>query len=282
MFLKRMQKSLRKSLSLATGLSVVLLLSGQVARAQSWSYGWGLGSSLLYPLTYLPYRLLYGGGYGYGNSGYALNNLMYQGAYAPYGYVPYGGKFGFGNSQNQQNQPYSNSGQFNYGQPNVNSQGQQPAYNNSGNGTDPGYFQPQYQDPSQSYQPQAQSGKHKSRKAPAQTSTQNQSFTSPSTVNSSTTAFENAPPVAPERIGKNSPFVDGFIQQVLTKFNGDIGQALNDKEMYSWAQALDLVERKKHHTVDLTDSRKATIETVLKDDSLDSRAKLETLRILLK
>lgn len=272
-----MRTSLTKTLSLATGLSVVLVFSGQGAtRAQSWGYyGWGLGSSLLYPLTYLPYRLLYGGGYGYGNSGYALNNLMYQGAYAPYGYVPYGGKFGFGNSS--QNQPYSNNGQFGYGQPTYNPQGQQPSYNNNGNGNDPNDFQ--WQDPSQNNQ-RVKHPKATQQNAPAQTNSYNPPPVTPTA--SGTTAYDNLPPIAPERINKNNPFVDGFVQEVLTKFNGDIGQALKDKEMYSWAQALNIVERKKNRHTDLSDSRKATIETLLKDDSLDSRAKLDALKILLK
>jgi hypothetical protein len=287
-----MRKLLTKTLSLAGGLSLVLAFSGQDAKAQSWGYyGWGLGSSLLYPLTYLPYRLLYNGAYGYGNSGYALNNLMYQNAYAPYGYVPYGGKFGLGNSQNQ---PYSNnSGQFGYGQPGNNPQQQAPAYNtgnspqqqppayNTGNGNDPNDFQ--WQEPSQNNQPVSRPGKSAQRNAPAQTGSISAPNAAPNIDNAAgPTAFENLPPVAPERIKKNSPFVDGFIQVVLTKFNGDISQALKDKEMYSWAQALNIVDRKKNHHINLSDSRKATVETVLKDDSLDARAKLETLKILLK
>jgi hypothetical protein len=52
--------------------------------------------------------------------------------------------------------------------------------------------------------------------------------------------------------------------------------------MYSWAQALNIVDRKKNRHINLSDSRKATIETLLKDDSLDSRAKLDALKILLK
>ena len=200
---------------------------------------------------------------------------MYQNAYAPYGYVPYGGRFGFNNSGNQ---PYANNGQFGYGQQGVNPQGQLQPNNNADN-YDPNSYQQTWQNPPQNNQPIQGSGKRHQKAPPEQTTAFNPS---PATPSEQPATIESIPPIAPDREKKSSPFADGFIQVIMTKFDGDVGEALKDKEMYSWAQALNLVDRKKTHHITLSASRKETIDAVLKDESLDSRAKLETLKILLK
>ncbi len=91
--------------------------------AQAQNTGNGLGNSLLYPLTSLPFQLLNGRGQGfnlgYGSSGFSPRNLIQQAASSPYGYIPYGGRFGLGgsNSATQSyatNYPYGQNGQSNF------------------------------------------------------------------------------------------------------------------------------------------------------------------------
>jgi hypothetical protein len=269
----RMSIRISHKLLSATALAVFLSSLAQTARAQYWSsYGYGLGTSLLYPLTYLPYQLLYG--YRYGSSGYAPNNLLYQASYAPYGYLPYGGKFGLGNSTNQ---PYTNSGQFGNGQTGLNPQG--TPYNNN-NFYAPNYNQPQWQN-----QPPSNNPANQQSQAPAKTA-----FSDPFAVSSPqpgrstgvAPSSENLPPAAPDRYVKHTPLVDGFISAINAKFDGDVNRAMKDKDMYSWAQALNLVDGRKPGHVKLNETRTDAIRKILKDDSLDSESKLETLRILMK
>ena len=78
------------------------------------------------------------------------------------------------------------------------------------------------------------------------------------------------------------PFADGFIQVVNSKYNGNITRAMKNHEMHAWAQALSLVDGQDSRHLNLSSSREEAIAKILKDESLDSQSKLETLRILLK
>lgn len=260
---------------LATSFSVVLASLCQSADAQYWGgYGWGLGSSLLYPLTYLPFRLLSGSAYryGYGNSGYALNNLMYQTSNAPYGYLPYGGKFGFNNSNDQ---AYWNSQQSGYGQ---GTQGQAQPYNYNPNAYNHSYYQPRWQN-----QPVQQQAPPQQQAAPADNSMFEPAHAATPTGSVGVpTVLGELPPTAPERYSGPAPFAEGFIQAVNNKYDGDIGRALKDREIKSWAQALNLVSRQKSSHPKLSSSRKDAIEKIMKDESLDPQSKLDAVKILLK
>jgi len=290
-----MQKQSNLTLLRAVCLSAALILAAQAVNAQylrsyGGSWGYGLASSLAYPLTYLPYNLLYG----YGYSGYALNNLIYQGSYAPFGYLPYGGRFGLGNSANQfdsgyvnansANSVYGNYGQFGYGQSGAYPQNQpqaQPLYNRYNNNPavyDQNYYQKRWQN-----QPTVTDGSKQGSIAPQTTAFNDpfsNSYPTPARSSASTQGLENTPPTAPDRLVKHTPLTDGFIQAINSRFDGDFGRAMQDREMHAWAQALHVVDEKKSQHLKLSESRKDAIENILKDSSLDSESKLETLRIL--
>ncbi len=84
-----------------------------------------------------------------------------------------------------------------------------------------------------------------------------------------------------DRLTKNAPLAEAFVYTVNSKYEGDIGSALKDKDMRSWAHALGLVDENKAEKLALGDYRIGAINHILHDDTLDTNSKLKTLKILM-
>jgi hypothetical protein len=90
------------------------------------------------------------------------------------------------------------------------------------------------------------------------------------------------PAAAPERSMNQMPLADGFINAVNEKYHGDLSLALQDKKLLSWAKALKVVGPRKQSMAHLSEQRKQTIASIMQDKSLDSKSKLDTLKILVQ
>lgn len=274
------------------GFALCLLLSiSSPALAQYYPYS-NAASMLLWPLTAASYQL-------FGGSGYLLGNLLMRGATTPYGYAPYGGNYGpnyYGYPQNTGPFGY-NSGQY----PN-NAYGYayspQTAYGQTFTG------QPQnnqwqnqnsyQQTPNQWNNPGMNSGNPTSNN-PANNPVSNQGGNprnNNGTNYGATTSYtdSNLPPNggaiadAPGRFDQRAPSAAVFIKFVNERYNGDIYRALRDKELYSWAESLNLAGPNNgyNHLLSPNKSRRETIAKVLKDATINPGYKIEILQILMR
>lgn len=294
----------RKLLGLA-GCALFLLFNLLwPAEAQYYPYG-NSASMLLWPLTAASYQL-------FGGSGYLLGNLLMRGSYSPYGYAPYGGNygpnyygypqnpgpFGYNNGQYPNNSygysytsqtPYGQNGQTLTGQgpasqwPNQNAYQQAPNQWNS-SGINPGNNSANnpgnYPAANQGYSPV-----NNPINRPGVNPTSNNG-----TGNGSSSSFTggNQPPssgaiaAVPDRTDQKAPSPGVFIKFVVEKYNGDIYRALRDKEIYSWAESLNLVSPNSgyNHLMSADKSRRETIAKVLKDSTINPTYKIEILQIL--
>lgn len=82
--------------------------------------------------------------------------------------------------------------------------------------------------------------------------------------------------------GASLPLADGFVNNIVTKHNGNMKAALGDPATANWAKALGIIEDDKGDFGYLSDERLDIISKVLRDSALDSGAKLDTLKILLR
>jgi hypothetical protein len=92
------------------------------------------------------------------------------------------------------------------------------------------------------------------------------------------------PPQAPTPIPLGhapAPLAAGFINEVNTKYDGDIGKALFDANTRGYAKALGLVDGESIFTADLSQQRIALIKQVMHEPTLDPVSKLNTVKILL-
>jgi len=78
-----------------------------------------------------------------------------------------------------------------------------------------------------------------------------------------------------------SPLADGFVNHLVTKYDGHMGNALNNPDTRNWAKAMGLIEAD-HNVDNLPPDRIEVMGKILKDSSLDSVSKVDAVRILLK
>jgi len=277
------------------------------ADAQYYPYG-NSASMLLWPLTAASYQL-------FGGSGYLLGNLLMRGSYSPYGYAPYAGNYGpnyygypqntgpFGyNSGQYPNNAYGygyNSqppyGQTLTGQGTPNQWPNQNAYQQAPNQQAANQQAPNQQMPNQWNNGQTNSGNNSANNS-TNNPVNNQGInpaTGRSTAYGSTNSYAGGSPPppsngaiasAPERPGERAPSPGVFIKFVNEKYNGDIYKALRDKELYSWAESLNLAGPNNgyNHLLSPNKSRRETIAKVLKDSTINPTYKIEILQILMR
>ena len=78
-----------------------------------------------------------------------------------------------------------------------------------------------------------------------------------------------------------SPLADGFVNHLVTKYDGHIGNALNNADTRNWAKAMGLIDED-HRGDSLPPDRIEVMGRILKDSSLDSVSKVDAMRILLR
>lgn len=78
-----------------------------------------------------------------------------------------------------------------------------------------------------------------------------------------------------------SPLADGFVDHLVTKYDGHLGNALGNTDTRNWAKAMGLIEAD-HNAASLPADRIEVMGRILKDSSLDSVSKVDAVRILLK
>lgn len=78
-----------------------------------------------------------------------------------------------------------------------------------------------------------------------------------------------------------SPLADGFVDHLVTKYDGHLGNALGNADTRNWAKAMGLIEAD-HNADSLSPDRIEVMGRILKDSSLDSVSKVDAVRILLK
>jgi len=264
-------------------LAATLLLSQALpAWAQSPYWFLYMGQSLLYPLTRGLMGSLYYGPYN-ANPLYSASYFMKRAAsnaaqypyvapnYSPGSFGPYG---------------YRNAGlppNYNYGLTNADLQGQ-------------GQSQAQQSDQSLYSTNSAQAQPlHLPAAAPSPyyppvgASNLNQPNYAPPAVN----AIGNQAPVmssggqdvgltAPAAAGSGSPVAQGFIDHLVSKYQGDMSKALSNSDTRSWARAMGVVDEGVNDGSYLPADRLEVIGRILKDNTLDPVSKIDTMRILLK
>jgi hypothetical protein len=78
-----------------------------------------------------------------------------------------------------------------------------------------------------------------------------------------------------------SPLADGFVDHLVKKYDGHMGNALNNADTRNWAKAMGVIDDQ--HSVDaMPADRIEVMGRILKDSSLDSVSKVDAVRILLK
>ncbi len=75
---------------------------------------------------------------------------------------------------------------------------------------------------------------------------------------------------------------NGFFQAVNNHYHSDLLHALRQPDMRSWAQSIGLIDANYVLPTSLSKSRKAEISNTVKNNALDSRTKLESLRLYLR
>ncbi|CAN5147413.1 hypothetical protein BH11CYA1_BH11CYA1_28320 [soil metagenome] len=78
-----------------------------------------------------------------------------------------------------------------------------------------------------------------------------------------------------------SPLADGFIDHLVTKYDGNMGNALNNSDTRNWAKAMGVIDEQ-HDAASMPADRIEVMGRILKDSSLDSVSKVDAMRILLK
>jgi hypothetical protein len=280
-----------KSLPLA--LMLVLGLTQSVKPATAYNYYnyspyqfLYLGQGLLYPLT----RGLFGpfyGGYNanplYMGSFFMKRNASYAQqwpnvypynptAYTQYGYRNAGMPPNSGNSNNSGN----SSGNANNSQPSPSSQ----QY------SDGPFTLPGMQPGPAGQAPPPQSYNYQQSAPPASAQSNYPGYQAP--------VGGNTAPPPPQGFGMPlggsdgsrasaaSPLAESFINHVNNRFNGDMSKALSDTETRNWAKSMGVVEDGITDGSHLNGERLDVLGKILKDDSLDSVSKLDTMKILLK
>jgi hypothetical protein len=85
------------------------------------------------------------------------------------------------------------------------------------------------------------------------------------------------PHTAPLAKSKGTPLSAGFVEMVNARFEGNIGKALDDSECRSWAKSLGL-----NTSTKLSERRIEVIKGILRDHSIDSVTKIETITALMR
>ncbi len=78
-----------------------------------------------------------------------------------------------------------------------------------------------------------------------------------------------------------SPLADGFVNHLVSKYDGHMGNALNNADTRNWAKAMGLIDED-HRGDSLPPDRIEVMGRILKDSSLDSISKVDAMRILLR
>lgn len=78
-----------------------------------------------------------------------------------------------------------------------------------------------------------------------------------------------------------SPLADGFVDHLVTKYDGHMGNALNNSDTRNWAKAMGLIDDQ-HSLEAMPADRIEVMGRILKDSTLDSVSKVDAMRILLK
>jgi hypothetical protein len=294
-----MPKSSKLPLKIMLSLAVTgLPIFAVPAQAYNLSFG-NVGYSMLYPLTNLAY-----GPY------YILNRVMMQNVYSPYGYSPYGGRYaGFGNSQYGYNNLNNLSGNQNFNGQNGN-QGMNAAgnYSQQQNYTQPANYNQQtnYQQQGNLSQPLNQSNHGAYNPSDPFATGQQANYGAAGVapidpINGRTQAPNSSqylaaggsnqpataqPSLAPNRLGGTAmppqgAFGSEFLDVISNKYHGDVSRAFKDNDVRAWAQALNLQIPEGASLDKMGHVRKQAIQSVLKDNSLDTPNKIEALRILL-
>lgn len=94
------------------------------------------------------------------------------------------------------------------------------------------------------------------------------------------TNMPNALPVG-SAPAASSPLADGFIDHLVTKYDGHMGNALSNSDTRNWAKAMGLIDDQ-HNAQAMPADRIEVMGRILKDNSLDSVSKVDAMRILLK
>jgi len=97
---------------------------------------------------------------------------------------------------------------------------------------------------------------------------------------SATQSYMASPAVSQVGAAAN-PLAQGFIDHLVSKYDGDMSKALASQDTRSWAKAMGLTAEGQDGS-SLSRERLDVISKVLKDSSLDPVSKLDTLRILLR
>jgi hypothetical protein len=258
---------------------------------QAYNLGYtNMGYSMLYPLTNLAY-----GPY------YILNRVMMQNVYSPYGYSPYGGKFGgLGNSSYGYNNMNNLSGNQNFSnynqnnnqgnwnrqnpsgnysqQPNSNQQG---SLNQNGNTNNGSYTN---QDPFSPAPQPYNAGQPGSQQFDANNGRTAQPNPSQVLAAGGGSLPPGGPAPAPNRYGgrpDQGAFANEFLNVLSNKYHGDASRAFKDNDVRAWAQALNVPIPDNGSLDKMGHVRKQAINSVLKDNSLDTGSKLDALRVLL-
>lgn len=262
-------------------LAATLLLSQALpARAQSPYWFLYMGQSLLYPLTRGLMGSLYYGPYN-ANPLYSASYFMKRAASnaAQYPYVaPYYSPGSFG--------PYGyrNAGlppNYNYGLTNADLQGQSQTQQSDQSlySTNSAQAQPLHLPtaaPSPYYPPVGASNLNQPM------------YSAPPAVSGGgnapvmATGGQDVGLTAPAAAGSGSPVAQGFIDHLVSKYQGDMSKALSNSDTRSWARAMGVVEDGVSDGSYLPADRLEVIGRILKDNTLDPVSKIDTMRILLK
>ena len=104
--------------------------------------------------------------------------------------------------------------------------------------------------------------------------------TSPAAPVVTPAAKSPATPALTQSLGR--PLAEGFINHLNSNYQGDMSKALGNNDTRSWARAMGVIDENIQDGSHLSGDRLEVIGRVLKDNTLDPLAKLDTMRILLK
>jgi len=238
----------------------------------------GIGSSLLFPLSYL----FYGSGNSYASPFYGMaalgsgfaNNALYN----SYRNIPlnYAGNYAYSNSApyySNNNYPLSTTNNtnspFNYNY--MYNQNQTSGWNYSPNQT-PVSTQ-KLSDPNDIF--------NSSYTSSGLTSNRQNQTTAPAKAGERYSSNQANLETNPSALIANTAAVSGFFQTVNTRYKGNLIHALNQNDMRCWAQSLGLFDANSQNLNGLNQYRKNQISLVVKDPSLNPTKKLEILHLLL-
>lgn len=87
--------------------------------------------------------------------------------------------------------------------------------------------------------------------------------------------------VSSSAAASGSPLADGFVDHLVKKYDGHMGNALNNTDTRNWAKAMGVIDDQ-HSVEAMPADRIEVMGRILKDSSLDSVSKVDAMRILLK